>query len=162
MLLNGKSINTHVILISLGLMLMNIHGTNRNKTSASLNSTGMALVNSRLGEAEKKMLRMGLKRTHIIYQATASWYGAQFHGKTTANMETFDKTVLSAAHKTLPLNTYLLVTNLNNGKKVIVRVNDRGPYIEGRELDLSEAAARLVGSYDKGVVPVRFEVLESV
>ncbi len=161
MLLNGKSINIHVILISLALILVNTHGTSNNKTSASLNSTGLALVNSTLGEAEKKMLRMGLKRTHIIYQAKASWYGGHFHGKTTANMETFDKNVLSAAHKTLPLNTYLLVTNLNNGKKVVVRVNDRGPYIEGRDLDLSEAAARLVGSYAKGVVPVRFEVLES-
>ncbi len=141
-------------------MLINFHGTSSNKTSASLNSTGLALINSTLDEAEKKMVRMGLKRTHVIYQAKASWYGAQFHGKTTANMETFDKNVLSAAHKTIPLNTYLLVTNLNNGKKVVVRVNDRGPYIEGRELDLSEAAARLVGSYAKGVVPVRFEVLE--
>ena len=160
MLLNGKSVNIHVILISLALILINIHGTSSNKTSASLDSSGLALVNLTLDETEKKMLRMGLKRTHIIYQAKASWYGGLFHGKTTANMETFDKNVLSAAHKTIPLNTYLLVTNLNNGKKVVVRVNDRGPYIAGRELDLSEAAARLVGSYAKGVVPVRFEVLE--
>ncbi len=160
MLFSGKSINLPVLLVSAALILANVHATSTNKTSASLDSQGLALVNSTLDEAEKKMLRMGLKRTHVIYQAKASWYGDHFHGKTTANMETFDKYVLSAAHKTLPLNTYLLVTNLHNGKKVVVRVNDRGPYVEGRDLDLSEAAARMVGSYAKGVVPVKFEVLE--
>ncbi len=67
--------------------------------------------------------------------------------------------MLCAAHKTLPLDTYLLVTNLENKEQVIVRVNDRGPFIEGRDLDLSEAAARVIGSYHRGVVPVEYEIL---
>ena len=104
---------------------------------------------------------MGLKHSNRIYQSQASWYGGYFHGRQTANQETFDKNILSAAHKSLPLNTYLLVTNLENGRKTIVRVNDRGPYIPGRELDLSEAAAKLIGSYSRGVVSVQYEVLES-
>ena len=74
-------------------------------------------------------------------------------------MEVFDKNLLTAAHKTLKLGTYLLVTNLNNDKSVIVRVNDRGPYIKGRDIDLSEAAAKLVNSHGKGVVPIRYEIL---
>lgn len=103
---------------------------------------------------------MGLKHSHRIYQSKASWYGESFQGKPTANMEIFDKNLISAAHKFLPLNTYLLVTNLENGLKTIVRINDRGPFVEDRDLDLSEAAAKVIGSYSRGVVPVEYEILE--
>lgn len=90
---------------------------------------------------------------------TASWYGPKFHGKRTANTETYDQLALTAAHKTLPFGTMLRVTNPRNGKQVIVRVNDRGPYVKGRDLDLSKGAAMKLGMVDKGVIKVQIEKL---
>ncbi len=88
----------------------------------------------------------------------ASWYGKQFHGRTTASGEGFDMFELTAAHRQLPLGTYLKVTNLKNGKWIIVRVNDRGPYIDGRIVDLSYGAARMLGFRD-GIERVRLDVI---
>lgn len=85
----------------------------------------------------------------------ASWYGADFHGRLTANGEVYDSGALTAAHPTLPLPSYAYVTNLDNGRTLLVRINDRGPYANDRILDLSQAAARLLGSERKGVVTVR-------
>ncbi|MBM4403852.1 MAG: septal ring lytic transglycosylase RlpA family protein [Candidatus Cloacimonetes bacterium] len=84
----------------------------------------------------------------------ASFYGNRFHGKKTANGERFDKNLLTCAHNTLPFNTILHVTNPRNGKTVTVRVNDRGPFIRGRQLDLSYAAARELGMLKAGVIKV--------
>lgn len=91
----------------------------------------------------------------------ASWYGPGFHGKATANGETYDQNELTAAHKTLPLPSIVRVTNLENGKSLIVRVNDRGPYAHGRIIDMSQRAAQLLGFRNKGIAKVRVEVLES-
>jgi len=90
---------------------------------------------------------------------TASWYGPKFHGKRTANTETYDQLALTAAHKTLPFGTMLRVTNPRNGKQVIVRINDRGPYVKGRDIDLSKGAALALGMVDKGVIKVQVEKL---
>jgi rare lipoprotein A len=90
----------------------------------------------------------------------ASWYGNWHHGKKTASGEKFDKNDLSAAHRTLPLGTEARVTNLENGKSVDVMVNDRGPYKQGRVIDLSEAAAKQLDIKDKGVAEVKIEVVE--
>ena len=90
----------------------------------------------------------------------ASWYGRKFHGNHTANGEVFDMFRVSAAHRNLPLPTYLRVTNLDNGKKLIVRVNDRGPFIDGRDIDLSYAAAKLLGIHDEGLANVQLESIE--
>ncbi len=84
-----------------------------------------------------------------------SWYGEQFHNRRTSNGEMFDMDVPSAAHKTLPLPSLVEVTNLDNGKKMIVRVNDRGPFVDGRIIDLSKAAAQQLGYYRNGVARVR-------
>jgi len=84
----------------------------------------------------------------------ASFYGGRFHGRKTANGERFDKHLLTCAHNTLPFNTILHVTNPRNGKTVTVRVNDRGPFIRGRQLDLSYAAARKIGMLKAGVIKV--------
>ncbi len=106
------------------------------------------------------------KKYHIMASAEgyreegiASWYGAKFHGHHTSNGETFDMNQMSAAHKTLPLPTWVKVTNLNNGKSINVRVNDRGPFHDGRIIDLSYAAAVKLDYHDKGVARVRVEVL---
>lgn len=91
---------------------------------------------------------------------TASWYGRPFHGRLTANGERYNMFRLSAAHKTLPLGSYLEVRNLENGKRLIVRVNDRGPYIGGRVLDLSYAAAKKLGFVHRGLARVEARVLK--
>ena len=87
---------------------------------------------------------------------TASWYGADFHGLPTANGEVFDKEQISAAHPTLPLPSIVRVTNLENGRSLDIRVNDRGPFIGDRLIDLSEAAARELGYEDKGLARCRW------
>jgi rare lipoprotein A len=92
-------------------------------------------------------------------KGTASWYGPYFHGRMTANGEIFDQNDMTAAHKSLPFNTRLQVTNLNNGKTTIVRINDRGPYVGDRVLDLSMAAAKELGSDSSGVVPIEATIL---
>jgi len=87
----------------------------------------------------------------------ASWYGPKFHGKLTANGEIYDQMALTAAHKSLTFGTLLKVTNPRNGRSVIVRINDRGPYVQGRDLDLSKGAAIELGMLKKGVGRVKIE-----
>ena len=87
----------------------------------------------------------------------ASWYGRQFHGRPTASGETYDMNALTAAHRTLPLNCYIRVTNNNNGKSVVVKVNDRGPFHGNRVVDLSYGAAKLLGITNQGTAKVNIE-----
>jgi rare lipoprotein A len=89
----------------------------------------------------------------------ASWYGEQFHGKQAANGELFDMQALTAAHRTLPLGSMVRVVNLTNGKHVRVRINDRGPYVNGRILDLSQAAAVKLGMVQNGLSVIQLEVV---
>jgi rare lipoprotein A len=89
----------------------------------------------------------------------ASWYGKQFHGRATASGEDFDMFELTAAHRQLPLGTYVKVTNLRNGKWIVVRVNDRGPFVQGRIMDLSYGAARML-SFRDGVERVQLDVIQ--
>ena len=91
--------------------------------------------------------------------ATASWYGPGFHGRTTANGEMYNQWGLTAAHKTLPFGTRVRVTNTQTDKSIIVRINDRGPFIDGREFDLSRSAAAAVGLIKPGVAELKFEIL---
>src|SRR3546814_634278 len=86
---------------------------------------------------------------------TASWYGPSFHGLNTANGEAYDMEMLSAAHKTLPLPSYVEVTNLDNGRKLVVRVNDRGPFVGDRIIDLSRKSAEVLGVERPGTARVR-------
>ncbi len=90
----------------------------------------------------------------------ASWYGPEFSGRRTSSGEIYDMYQLTAAHRDLPLGTWVVVTNLNNGRSVEVRVNDRGPFVLDRILDVSYAAARLLGMIGPGVVPVRVVVTQ--
>lgn len=89
----------------------------------------------------------------------ASWYGPGFHGRPTASGERYDQNALTAAHPTLPLGTWARVTNLANGRQVVVRINDRGPFVRGRRIDLSRAAARRLGMLGAGTAAVRIEPL---
>lgn len=94
-----------------------------------------------------------------VASGIASWYGSDFHGKKTSNGERYDMYAMTAAHKTLPMNTMVRVVNLNNNKQTIVRINDRGPFVAGRIIDLSKSAARELDIVAKGTAPVRVEVL---
>jgi peptidoglycan lytic transglycosylase len=97
--------------------------------------------------------------TGRIQEGNASWYGIPFHGRHASNGEIYDMHKLTAAHRTLPFDTVVRVTNLANGKSTIVRITDRGPFVENRIIDLSMAAAREIDSIGPGVVPVRVEIL---
>src|SRR4029079_997396 len=89
----------------------------------------------------------------------ASWYGPQFHYKRTSSGERFNMFQMTAAHQALPLPTYFLVTNLHNGKKVVVKVNDRGPFVSNRIIDLSYAAAKKLGMVGHGVARVQLRAI---
>ena len=95
-----------------------------------------------------------------VEQGEASWYGPGFQGKKTASGETYDQNELTAAHRKLPLGSEATVTNLETGKKVDVEINDRGPYVRGRKIDLSKAAAKKLDMLDDGTAPVRIEATE--
>jgi rare lipoprotein A len=95
-------------------------------------------------------------------EGNASWYGNPFHGRRSSNGEVYDMYKLTAAHRTLPFETMVRVTNLNNGKTTTVRITDRGPFVDNRIIDLSQAAAHEIESIGPGVVPVRIEVLGNV
>ena len=90
---------------------------------------------------------------------TASWYGPGFHGRKTASGDRFDQDAMTAAHRNLPLGSVVRVTNLENGRKVTVEINDRGPYIRGRMIDLSRGAARRLGMVQDGTAKVRVDIL---
>lgn len=93
-----------------------------------------------------------------VEEGVASWYGPGFHGKTTANGEIYDQNDMTAAHRTLPLPSVVRVTNLENGRMIKLRVNDRGPFAQGRIIDLTRRGAQLLGFYNAGTAPVRVEI----
>jgi len=95
----------------------------------------------------------------FVQSGIASWYGSDFHGRTTSNGETYDMYAMTAAHKTLPLGVYVKVRNRDNGREAVVRINDRGPFIAGRIIDLSYSAARDLDIVGGGIAPVKIEAL---
>ncbi len=100
-------------------------------------------------------------RTGYTEEGIASWYGVPYHGRPAADGEIYDMETMVAAHRVLPFNTWLEVTNLQNGKSVKVRVIDRGPFVGGRIIDLSHAAARQIDLIGPGVAPVRLQVISA-
>ena len=113
-------------------------------------------ASSRIPEAP----RPPAPRAEEMHRGRASWYGAEHHGRRTASGEPFDVNAMTAAHRTLPFGTWLLVENPSNGRTVRVRVTDRGPTIADRVLDLSRAAARALGVTGRGVFDVRYRIVE--
>jgi rare lipoprotein A len=94
-----------------------------------------------------------------VEMGVASYYGGQFHGRTTASGERFDQRAMTAAHRTLALGTSVRVTNLDNGREVVVRINDRGPFVDGRIIDVSAGAAERLGMVEAGLARVRVTVV---
>jgi rare lipoprotein A len=95
-----------------------------------------------------------------VEEGLASWYGEPYHGRQTASGSRYDMWEMTAAHRTLPFGTRVRVTNLDNGRSTVVLINDRGPFVAGRILDLSRAAAEALGAVVAGVVPVRLEIVK--
>ncbi|WOD38172.1 septal ring lytic transglycosylase RlpA family protein [Nodosilinea sp. E11] len=124
-----------------------------------VNNLRLAFGAAPLDTSQMQMAAHGLGETHQTFGGIASWYGPYFHGRQTATGETFNQHDLTAAHKTLPFGTHLKVRNQLNGKTVVVRINDRGPYIEERSLDLSYAAAQCLGGDEVGVIPYQATIL---
>ena len=132
-----------IILISHGCLKYSYTGVNSSTPSVSSQEINVS-------EGEKL----------IPYEeGTASWYGKKFHGRLTANGEVYNMYAMTAAHKTLPLGSVVVVENLENGKKVKVKINDRGPFVKGRIIDMSYAAAKKLGFAEKGLARVRIYLL---
>jgi rare lipoprotein A len=130
-----------------------------NQTSAAVTSKSQHQIpesESPYGTAFKSQPQMNLI-AHT--QGKASWYGPGFQGQLTANGERFNTWAHTAAHRSLPFGTKVRVTNLRNGEAVVVRINDRGPYVGGRVIDLSKAAAQEIGMVHSGTAPVQLEIL---
>ena len=113
--------------------------------------------NAVLSSNEKKNKKISSKK---IMRGVSSWYGPNFHGKLTANGEIYDMYGTTAAHKTLPLNSIVRVTNLENNKSLILKINDRGPYVGDRILDCSFGAAKKLGFDKQGTTSVEIKVIE--
>ncbi len=122
---------------------------------------GCKSINSNMVKFLTPLLFFICLSVFAIQEGIASWYGGKFQGRTTANGEIFDTNKFTAAHKTLPFGTMVKVTNLENGSTTVVRINDRGPFIPGRIIDLSRVAAMEIGMTGRGIARVRLEELES-
>lgn len=151
-------------LLTLNNQVMLPNGSQRNDENALRIAN---LIRRQLGNApaltsvegsQTTVVAMGPIRMQLT--GIASWYGPGFHGARTANGERFDQNALTAAHRTLPFGTRVRVTNLQNGRSVVVRINDRGPFTGGREIDLSRGAAAAIGLIGAGVGSVRIDVLD--
>ncbi len=129
------------------------HRSDPSETSVTAGKSGVSLKQS----LDSKRVMSG-RNGHAYQIGTASWYGDYFQGKTTASGEPYDMNDLTAAHPSLPLGTRIKVTNLHNGRAVILRVNDRGPVVDGRIIDVSYGAARILGMSGTGVQRVRLDL----
>ncbi|WP_367618363.1 septal ring lytic transglycosylase RlpA family protein [Psychrobacter sp.] len=133
----------------------------RQPTSLALSSSLLANDTTQVTNDEDVLERLTAVASNSVNKfkqtGLASWYGRKFHGRKTASGETFDMNGLTAAHRSLPLNCYVKVTNKTNGKSVVVKVNDRGPFHGNRVLDLSYGAAKRLGITNKGVGNVAIE-----
>lgn len=128
---------------------------NEDKTTEPVTTEEVVSVEKEAVTADRSLVEFVNKGT-----MKASWYGPGFHGQKTANGEVYDQMSFTAAHKFLKFGTLLKITNLKNNKSVVVRINDRGPYIGGRDLDLSKAAALELGFVRKGVAKIKVEEIK--
>lgn len=150
---------------SIALALLFLTGCGTDRKIHSLSSSGLppsSDTSVKVGEPYKVSDVWYYPRRDNFYDVTgtASWYGPDFHGKKTANGEKYDMNALTAAHTTLPLPSYVRVTNLSNGRSLVLRVNDRGPFVNNRIIDVSRRAAQLLGFEAKGTEQVRVQVVQ--
>jgi rare lipoprotein A len=127
--------------------------------SSTPSPTGKVKPTQRAYEVNGKRYQPIPSAQGFVEEGIASWYGKKFHGRKTSNGETYDMYAMTAAHKTLPMNVHLKVTNLDNGRSRVLRVNDRGPFVRSRIIDLSYSAASELGVVGPGTANVRIEAL---
>jgi rare lipoprotein A len=108
---------------------------------------------------DSKAAKIEKMESREVQYGVASWYGGEFHGRSTSSGEVYDMYQLTCAHNTLPLGTIVMVTNLENGRSLELKVNDRGPFVKERIIDVSYAAAQMLGMWGKGTAPVKVEVV---
>ena len=153
-----QRINKYIIIII--IIIIQFFGCS---TSPRYHSHSDSLINNKKRNSDK-IKKGNSKNTYNpnkkIYKGVSSFYGPQFHGKLTANGEIFDMYGITAAHKEFPFNTIARVTNIDNGKSQILRINDRGPYIDGRILDCSFGAAKKLNFIKEGIANVKIEIIE--
>lgn len=148
--------NEPLLVLWLAAFLFQSCASIANVSPDSATATAAAPIRQREdAEREEAFQRNGAAA--LQHSGKASWYGPGFHGRRTASGEIYDESAMTAAHKSLPLGSRARVTNLMNGSSVEVRINDRGPFIAGRIIDLSRAAARALGILEAGVALVRVE-----
>ncbi len=126
------------------------------KPSANVSSPSRAAVD----KTSQSTADHGRQKPLAVWECTTSWYGEDFDGQLTADGETYDMYADTAAHPTLPLGSIVRVVNTQNHRSQVVRINDRGPYVEGRELDVSYEVARRLGFEERGLAKVRLELLK--
>ena len=158
-----KNLPTKLLVISLfGLLCLECTPAPRYKAGNGSYGSKPKLNNSGKNKAfqKSKKEKSSFNKNKLVYKGVSSYYGPKFHGKLTANGEIFDMYGVTAAHKEFPFNTVVRVTNENNGKSLLIRINDRGPYIDGRILDCSYGAAKKLGFVDDGLTEVKIEIIE--
>jgi len=131
-----------------------------NPTSTGTVSDPLTPENSPVSSSPTNLKAPRQGRPLAVWECTSSWYGEEFDGQQTATGETYDMYAATAAHPTLPLGSIVRVVNPRNHRSQVVRINDRGPYVEGRDLDVSYAVARRLGFDQRGTAKVRIELLE--
>ena len=130
-----------------------------NKTSENVKKAEKKAKASE-NDVNTEIVKEELAKYSYFQTGTASFYGGKWHGRKTANGEIFDTYKLTAAHKTLPFGTKVHVTTLNNGKSAVVSINNRGPYVKGRVIDLSQAAFSKIENMSRGVTKVKLEIIK--
>jgi len=143
------ALKVSILLFSLLFLISYTVSPRYNTNSSSATSSKVTKNTYKKSNSKTKTLR-----------GMSSWYGPNFHGKLTANGEIYDMYGTTAAHKTLPLNTIVRVTNLDNGKSIILKINDRGPYVGDRILDCSFGAAKKLGFDKQGTTSVEIDIIE--
>ncbi|MFL3025900.1 MAG: septal ring lytic transglycosylase RlpA family protein [Candidatus Neomarinimicrobiota bacterium] len=146
--------NIKFILLLCPIIIINCSSSPR-YTTGSYNKPTSSKSNT-----PSKLITKANNKHRKVIKGISSFYAEDFHGKLTANGEVYDMYGLTAAHKTLPLNTIVRVTNISNNKSLILRINDRGPYVKGRILDCSYGAAKKLGFVNDGTAKVKIEVIE--
>ena len=144
------------ILVLIGVLCVNCAPSPRYKSGKS----SITAPKKEKKKSDKQNKTPSFNKSKKVYKGISSFYGPKFHGKLTANGEIFDMYGVTAAHKEFPFNTVTRVTNEKNGKSLIIRINDRGPYVDGRILDCSFGAAKKLGFVGEGTAPVKIEILE--
>jgi rare lipoprotein A len=148
------------VFLGLGLLVMtpSVNPTSAGKSSSP--SLAAALLKSTPLVSPINQNSTSQPKALAVWECVSSWYGEPFDGQTTANGEIYDMYTATAAHPTLPLGSIVRVVNTKNHRSTVVRINDRGPYVEGRELDVSYEVARRLGFDQRGLAKVRLELLE--